>query len=278
MDETEAAFTFSASEPGDFECRLDSGDYVGCDTAKTYSGLSEGPHTFRIRFTDAGGRSVTDADTWTVDTVAPAVSITSGPPSLTKTPSATFAFSASGGAAPVCLLDGVPVTPCASPKNVAAGHGSHTFEVRSTDAAGNTGSDERAWTVDTVAPETSITSGPPAVTTSTSGSVGFASDDAGAGFQCSLDGATFGACGTPQALAGLGTGDHSFRVRAVDAAGNTDGSPADHRWRVEPPPSAPSAPSTPQSGVAPATKTKPKCKKRKGGSRAKGCKPKRKKG
>ena len=56
-------------------------------------------------------------------------------------------------------------------------------------------------------------------------------------FECALDGAGFGACVSPVDYAGLVPGGHEFVVRAVDAAGNTDPTPAAYAWVVvEPPP------------------------------------------
>ena len=45
-------------------------------------------------------------------------------------------------------------------------------------------------------------------------------------------------------LNGVPVGDHEFRVRAVDAAGNTDGSPAAYEWTVEAAPADTTPPDT----------------------------------
>ena len=59
----------------------------------------------------------------------------------------------------------------------------------------------------------------------------FASTESGAGFECRLGEAAYAPCSSP-ARARVGAGRHRFRVRAVDAAGNADPTPALHVWRL----------------------------------------------
>ncbi len=56
------------------------------------------------------------------------------------------------------------------------------------------------------------------------------SADEGASFACSLDGGGFTPCNSPSVYSDLPPGWHSFAVKAVDAAGNADPSPAETRW------------------------------------------------
>jgi Hypothetical glycosyl hydrolase family 15 len=88
---------------------------------------------------------------------------------------------------------------------------------------------------DTTAPETTITSAPAGTVRSASASFAFAANEANARFQCRLDGSAFGTCTSPVTYTGLASGSHTFAVRAIDAAGNTDPSPATHSWRAKPP-------------------------------------------
>jgi hypothetical protein len=88
---------------------------------------------------------------------------------------------------------------------------------------------------DTVSPETTITAAPPATSRSRNASFSFTANETGARFQCRLDGGAFAACASPATYAGLVAGDHSFAVRAIDAAGNVDATPASHSWRAKPP-------------------------------------------
>ncbi|HKJ35480.1 MAG TPA: hypothetical protein VKA36_02835, partial [Solirubrobacterales bacterium] len=90
---------------------------------------------------------------------------------------------------------------------------------------------------DTVAPQTTITSGPAEGETVLGDSATFAfQGTAGdtAKLQCSLDGAPFSDCATPTTFDGLAPGDHNARFRAVDFAGNIDPTPATRNFTVEP--------------------------------------------
>jgi hypothetical protein len=85
---------------------------------------------------------------------------------------------------------------------------------------------------DTTAPETAIDSGPSGTVSSASASFGFSSSETGSTFQCSLDGAAFASCTSPKDYTGLSEGSHTFEVKATDAAGNTDTTPASRSWTV----------------------------------------------
>src|SRR5205823_11609459 len=49
---TGAALTLSASEAASFRCRLDGAAFAACTSPVTYTGLSDGAHTFRVEATD----------------------------------------------------------------------------------------------------------------------------------------------------------------------------------------------------------------------------------
>ena len=84
---------------------------------------------------------------------------------------------------------------------------------------------------DTTPPDTTITSNPPATTSSSAASFSFSATEP-ATFQCSLDNSAFGACTSPASYAGLAVGSHTFRVRAIDTAGNVDATPASWSWSI----------------------------------------------
>ena len=101
----------------------------------------------------------------------------------------------------------------------------------------------RSWMIDDgVAPDTTIEAGPPATTMNSTATFTFSSNELEVDFECSLDGgATWTGCGSPHELADLALGDYTLQVRAVDPAGNVDGSPASHSFSVV----APQQPNTP---------------------------------
>jgi hypothetical protein len=69
-------------------------------------------------------------------------------------------------------------------------------------------------------------------TTSTSIKFTFEGSDEAASFECSLDESNFAPCASPASDDNLLSGVHEFRVRALDANGNPDPSPAEHIWTV----------------------------------------------
>jgi hypothetical protein len=129
-----------------------------------------------------------------------------------------------------------PWTACTTPRSYSAlAVGSHTFRVRAVDGAGLADPQPAVytWTIDQTAPETVINRGPLASTTSTSATFEFVSPETGASFQCALDTAPFTACTSPATYSNLAVGPHTLKVRAVDAAGNMDLSPASFPWTIQ---------------------------------------------
>ncbi|MGI0042719.1 MAG: sialidase family protein, partial [Nitrososphaeraceae archaeon] len=53
-----------------------------------------------------------------------------------------------------------------------------------------------------------------------------------AGFQCSLDGKPFASCASPITFNNLAFGTHTFKVKAIDMAGNADPTPASFTWNI----------------------------------------------
>jgi hypothetical protein len=68
-----------------------------------------------------------------------------------------------------------------------------------------------------------------------SATFGFQSTDPGSTFRCKLDRRPFGACGSPRTYSGLSSGPHTFKVVAIDAAGNVDATPVVIHFNVPKP-------------------------------------------
>jgi hypothetical protein len=142
-----------------------------------------------------------------------------------------------------CSLDGDAFSACESPVRLRGlAVGTHTFEVRAVDVAANVDPSPAyaSWTVvnpppppDTTPPDTSITEAP-ASGPDRSVTLTFVADEPGSTFECSLDATSFAPCESPLTVDTLELGSHRFDVRAVDASGNVDPSPATHTWSVLP--------------------------------------------
>jgi hypothetical protein len=164
----------------------------------------------------------------------PKTTIDSGPGAVSNSPDADFEFSADENNAEFeCRVDAGDWEACESPTSVTdLESGDHTFDVRATDEAGNTGTAAtRDWEVDLENPSVEITSGPEGTTHDRSASFEFTSNEEGATFECSPDGGAFTTCTGPVTWPELPTGDHEFQVRAVDRAGNT-GAAASRPWTI----------------------------------------------
>lgn len=116
--------------------------------------------------------------------------------------------------------------------------GDHAFEVRAVDAAGNADPSpaRTAWSVDTVAPDTSLDDGPAALIAADTATFAYSADGADelVRFECRTDAADWARCPAGRrVLEGVEDGAHRFEVRAVDAAGNADATPAERAWTVD---------------------------------------------
>ncbi|HEX2105746.1 MAG TPA: hypothetical protein VHF51_18985 [Solirubrobacteraceae bacterium] len=237
-NETTARFPFIVSESAaTAECRLDAGAWADCAAlpAPQYSGLGEGAHTFTVRVADAAGNTGSASFAWAVDLTAPLASFTARPAAISGDATPAFGVSVSEPATLKCSLDGTAFVPCStSPSYAGLVDGAHALEVQSTDPAGNATVIRATWMQDTLRPQTQLTSGPAtsAPVNSAQATLTFASAD-GVRFECSLDGAGWESCASPVTYRGLANGGHTFAVRAVDAAGNVDGTPASRAWTVQ---------------------------------------------
>ena len=260
------------TDPPDVVEPIEGEGWMECITPVHYTFLEPGEHHFEVRAMDQAdpdpNKDLTPAVyEWTIDPLAedpessqpdeidPETRIDSGPAAggQTASTSASFGFAGSDNLTLgqnldfECRLDGSALdawVDCSSPKLYEGlSPGPHVFEVRAIDRKGNKDATPafRNWTIiepprDTTAPETDINSAPDGVTVLTEARFTFSSDDPLATFECSLNlpapDNAWAACPSPKEYPSVPVGSREFQVRAIDAAGNVDQSPAVYRWQV----------------------------------------------
>jgi len=89
------------------------------------------------------------------------------------------------------------------------------------------------YDIDKTPPGTSIDAHPADPSNDDSPTFEFSSPDATAVFECQLDSVGYSTCSSPKTYTGVSNGAHTFDVRAVDAAGNTDPSPDSYTWNID---------------------------------------------
>lgn len=139
---TDATINWGSNEGSDYsQCFFEGNWFDPCPTS--FSGLSGGEHQLYLQVEDLAGN-------WSDETVftfwtypdPPDTTIGAGQSPSTAVASATFSLSSSaGGGTFECRVDGGAWKPCTSPATVKSGEyaaGSHVFEARATDPAGQT--------------------------------------------------------------------------------------------------------------------------------------------
>ncbi len=216
--------------------------------SKTLSGVADGSHVYTATASDSAGNTsaVSGTRTVKVDTVAPAVPLIGSPTAGTWNTSGTVVLSGTAEANGTVevfeggVSRGTTAADEAGSWSKTVGvlpDGVRVLAVAVSDAAGNVSDLSSVLTVkvDTVAPDSSITAGPSGAVAETAGVFAFVGSPDAVSFECALDGAAFAPCSSPVSVSSLSAGAHTLEVRATDAAGNTDGTPALRTWSVEPP-------------------------------------------
>ncbi|RRR65850.1 MAG: hypothetical protein EI684_21935 [Candidatus Viridilinea halotolerans] len=242
---------------GSFRYQLNDGAFVET-TATSFtpsSPLAEGSHTLHVQERDdAGNWSASGSFTILIDTSLPNITISSTAPITAATvASYVISGSCSSDAGMVELAIGTlnRTAPCDNASyrvtldvSSLADSAALTINASQSDAAGNTGRAVANVIKDTVAPTTTISSGPSDPSSSGSATFVFtANDGAGSGvasFACALNDAPFAPCSSPVTLSDLAPGNYTFAVRALDQVGNQEEVATTWRWSV----SAPEAPPT----------------------------------
>lgn len=222
-----------------YQCALNGGAFVDCPRITTIDGLVEGSHTLDVRAYDARDRAADPTPAryeWYVDLTPPEPVITDGPSSPTTETAAAFVFSSADADDFVeCALDDAAFERCTSPVSLeleAPVDGARVFRVRARDLAGNTADATWSWRVDTTAPVATFDDGPEWTNEETV-TLAFSCDEDDCLFECSLDGSPFESCTSPAEVTASGEGSHTLQVRAIDAVGHVQASPAVHAWTLD---------------------------------------------
>ena len=245
LNPTTGALGFSACASGDTAAGPGgTGACIAADPGATTGGSGSGLGQVRsLAVTPDGVELIgsTDVDSSIIgaerDNSAETI-LSSGPATVGNDPTPTFTFNSDE--APVafqCRVDAAAFALCSGSgthTTATLTDGAHTFRVRALNLAGTPDPTPVVvnFTVDTVAPDTAISSGPSGLTADSTPEFGFSSAGASS-FECRVDGAAFATCTSPRALTGLADGAHTFEVRAADAAGNVDATPASRSFEVD---------------------------------------------
>lgn len=214
VNSTSATFGFSSAESGvTFECSLDNATYFTCTSPMSYTGLSQGAHTFDVRGVDTYGNAGSSASrSWTVDTTAPVITLNGTTPNIEVGGAYTEL-----GATAVDVLDGSFAATASGSVNTSA-VGAYSITYNATDTAGNAATPvvRTVNVVDTTAPVIATPSDISVEATSASGAVvtytSPATSDA-------VDGAGVATC-SPLSGSLFAYGDTTVTCTATDAAGN----------------------------------------------------------
>jgi hypothetical protein len=241
--DTTPVFSFSSSEAGStFQCRIVPASFTSCSSPEVFGPLADGSRTLEVKATDAAAnQDPTPASrTFTVDTLPPDPSIDGGPEGVTNNPTPTFTFSADEAATFACRVDAAAFGECSDSSfhtTPSLADGVHTFKLRARDQAGNTAYTHQRYRVDTTPPNTVITSVVKNSAKKTA-TVNFTGTDTPPEslplhFLCKLDaGASTQCANGKKVYKQLAVGAHTVTVTAIDAADNTDPSPATRNFTI----------------------------------------------
>jgi parallel beta-helix repeat protein len=245
LNTTEVTVIWSAADSGSglasVELKLDSGAWVNVTSLvqAALGPLGDGNHVVTLMANDTFGNSAVVESSFTVDTVAPTVTIISPPPSTLNT-SSVFVNWTGSDANPIVFVvraDLGPWTLIGARSNwtfTGLVDGPHNLYVKAVDAANNSGSDSVLVTIDSTAPSVAVVS--PAdgsIVADSAVTFVWTASDSGSGiigFDVWLDGVfldAFNGSIREHSAGALPDGQHSVEVTATDAAGNVGSSVSD---------------------------------------------------
>lgn len=238
--DSNANFTFSCNETCTYKYSLNSGSLISLNNnALSLANLNDGSYTLKIYATDDVGNaeSTPSEFSWKVDTKNPNTGIDTSPPTLTNSTSATFDANCDEDQCSYeRRLDNGDWIKVDLPETITnLSEGPHIYELKAIDSAGNkdASAESVSWTIDISSPQTNFDTTPQASVTSKAATFTFSCHEPPCTFEGSLDGETWINVTNPHSRSNLSEGSHTFRVRATDAAGNIDTTPASYSWTID---------------------------------------------
>jgi hypothetical protein len=225
----------------------------GSYSIQASSALADGTYTAQSQQADdAGNVGYSPSTTFTLDTHAPAVTVSipasgstdhyrspsiSGSAGTTPDDQPQVAIAVYGGTSatgsPVETLSATASAGQWAAQSSALSDGTYTITAQQSDLAGTISTATSTFTLDATPPNTSISSGPANPAESSDASFTFFSSEGGSTFECQLDAGNWTPCTSPASYSGLADGGHSFSVRATDPWGNTDPTGATATWTID---------------------------------------------
>lgn len=211
----------------------------------TISEAIDGTYNYSVTQTDlAANTSAADTQQWIKDSTAlpvPTIDTPVADPFLSNAVNLILSGQCQTGL--TVQLSGVLASDVLSPANsltiacassaysftITKADGTYNLSVNQTDGVITSGSATRTWTKDTVEPNTTLSSSPPATNYSNLAEFVFSSNEAGS-LECSLDGAAYNTCASPLVYDSLTNVSHTLNIRSIDQAGNIESTPATYTW------------------------------------------------
>ncbi|RJS26239.1 hypothetical protein DRW03_06955 [Corallococcus sp. H22C18031201] len=228
---------------------LDGGNTPACTATAdatghwscTATGVTSGTHSAVVTSTVVSATETAPAKTFVLDLQPPTAPVITGPAPGSLLNTGTPAIQGTGtpgntvtvreGSTVVCTatVDDTgkwsckPTTPLVD--------GAHTVTATASNPQGSTSPASNADTfrIDTLAPDTVFRRTPEERTEDPQAGFEYGASESDVRYECSLDNGAYGEC---QATYDVKPGTHTLKVRAVDAAGNVDATPAVHTWTV----------------------------------------------
>ncbi len=221
--DTTPEFTISSTTvPVALRCRIDGGVFETCASPFTPT-LADGVHTLDFEAEDAATNIASASRSIEIDSAVPAVTIVAPliPARVNnKQPAVVFTTTDATDLVVECAVDGGAFVACTSgfAASTPLSDGAHTYQLRATDEASNTGTATVSFIVDTTPPDLAITVTPATPSSDTTPTFEFTvANQQNVG--CLLSTAELiSACTSPVTFGPLTPGVRTFSVLATDDA------------------------------------------------------------